>query len=89
MRQLAERLRNRQVSMVVIGKDRDLFVKRFVDMFSVTIADSIEEAVTVAARLAAAGDTVLLAPACSSLDMFSGYAERGDRFAAAVREQQS
>jgi UDP-N-acetylmuramoylalanine--D-glutamate ligase len=89
MRELAERLRNRQVSMVVIGKDRDLFVKRFADMLSVTIADSIEEAVNAAARLAAAGDTVLLAPACSSLDMFSGYTERGDRFAAAVKALQS
>jgi UDP-N-acetylmuramoylalanine--D-glutamate ligase len=46
---------------------------------------SIEEAVQVATEYAAVGDTVLLAPACSSLDMFSSYAERGERFAAAVR----
>lgn len=48
-------------------------------------ADSIEEAVAVAARVAAAGDTVLLAPGCASFDQFHDYAERGDRFAAAAR----
>jgi UDP-N-acetylmuramoylalanine--D-glutamate ligase len=45
----------------------------------------IEEAVETAADWAGPGDTVLLSPACSSLDQYASYAERGDRFTAAVR----
>jgi UDP-N-acetylmuramoylalanine--D-glutamate ligase len=44
------------------------------------------EAVRAATGLARAGDTVLLAPAAASLDMYPSYARRGDAFAAAVRE---
>jgi UDP-N-acetylmuramoylalanine--D-glutamate ligase len=46
---------------------------------------AMTEVVRAAAGFARAGDTVLLAPAAASYDMFSGYAERGDAFASAAR----
>jgi UDP-N-acetylmuramoylalanine--D-glutamate ligase len=44
----------------------------------------MREAVRAAAEMAVDGDTVLLAPAAASKDMYTSYAHRGDAFAAAV-----
>jgi UDP-N-acetylmuramoylalanine--D-glutamate ligase len=57
----------------------------FAERVRFATATWIEEAVETAAGWATPGDTVLLSPACSSLDQYASYAERGDRFAAAVR----
>ncbi|MEV7137707.1 UDP-N-acetylmuramoyl-L-alanine--D-glutamate ligase [Streptomyces tauricus] len=51
-----------------------------------TDTGAMPAAVQEAARLARAGDTVLMAPACASMDMFANYNQRGDMFAEAVRE---
>ena len=40
-----------------------------------------DDAVRVAARIAAPGETVLLSPAATSLDAFESYKARGERFA--------
>lgn len=46
---------------------------------------AVQEARRLAADAATPGATVLLAPACASMDQFSSYAERGEAFAAEVR----
>jgi UDP-N-acetylmuramoylalanine--D-glutamate ligase len=50
-------------------------------------AGALDEAVEVAAQRAAAGDAVLLSPACSSFDMFDSYVQRGEMFCSIVRER--
>lgn len=52
----------------------------------VSRAGTMPQAVLAAAAEARPGDTVLLSPAGASFDLFDGYADRGDQFAAAARE---
>jgi UDP-N-acetylmuramoylalanine--D-glutamate ligase len=49
-------------------------------------ADTLPEAVQCAAAAAQSGDSVILSPACASLDMFRDYRHRAEVFVAAVRE---
>ncbi len=55
------------------------------DAEDISFAETLPEAVNLAASLAADGDTVMLVPGCASFDMFSGFEERGAVFREAVR----
>ncbi|MCW2548176.1 MAG: UDP-N-acetylmuramoylalanine/D-glutamate ligase [Mycobacterium sp.] len=80
----ASRLR----AVVLIGRCADEIadaLARHAAKIPVSRASSMDDAVVAAARLARPGDTVLLAPAAASMDMFRDYAARGDEFAAAAR----
>ena len=82
---LAPAFRGKVRQAVLIGRDALRMGAALDGACEVAYAGSMEEAVAVARRVARAGDTVMLSPACASLDMFRDYAHRGDVFAAAVR----
>ena len=69
---------------VLLGEARELLAKAFEGFIPISRAEDMEGAVGEAFSQAERGDTVLLAPACSSFDMFSSYAHRGDAFKEAV-----
>jgi UDP-N-acetylmuramoylalanine--D-glutamate ligase len=79
-RDLREPLRGRARAVVAIGESRPLVVAALGDLLPVHEAGSLADAVGTAYELARPDGTVLLAPACSSFDMFADYAERGRRF---------
>ena len=85
---LADALRGRVRLAVLIGRDARRLGAALAGACEVGYAGSMVEAVAVAAEAARPGDTVLLSPACASLDMFRDYAHRGAVFATAVRELQ-
>ncbi|MFT4994068.1 MAG: UDP-N-acetylmuramoylalanine--D-glutamate ligase [Paraglaciecola sp.] len=67
--------------LITLGKDGDQIAQ--LKAGSLLVA-SLEQAVQEAAKLASAQDTVLLSPACASVDMFVNYQQRGDCFSKAV-----
>jgi UDP-N-acetylmuramoylalanine--D-glutamate ligase len=70
--------------IVVIGEAAAEIVSALADVITVHEAISLESAVGQASALAEPGQTVLLSPACASLDMFRDYVDRGERFQSAV-----
>ncbi|APY88761.1 UDP-N-acetylmuramoyl-L-alanine--D-glutamate ligase [Streptomyces alfalfae] len=92
--ELVEGAAKRLRGVVLIGADRALIreaLARHAPEVPVVDLDrtdtgAMSEAVRRAAELAEPGDTVLMAPACASMDMFTNYNKRGEAFADAVRE---
>ena len=97
MDELVSRCAKRIKAVILIGQDRELIADAFAKFSPKTqiirvdqITDSkqlMNEVVKQAIELAKPGDTVLLAPACASMDQFSSYVERGQLFAQAVKAQ--
>ncbi len=81
---LAATLKGRECAAVLLGRDRDVLAQALAGVCPVQRVADMPAAVRAAAALAKPGWAVLLAPACSSLDMYSDYAARGTAFSAAV-----
>jgi UDP-N-acetylmuramoylalanine--D-glutamate ligase len=71
-------------SVVAIGEAAPEVAAAFEGRSPVWVAESMKEAVALAASAAKPGDVVLLSPGCASFDWYRSYAARGDDFAAAV-----
>jgi UDP-N-acetylmuramoylalanine--D-glutamate ligase len=81
---LADALSVRGRGVVAIGEARPLVRAALQHVVPLTEAASLREAVAAAYRLARPDGVVLLAPACSSFDMFVDYVDRGRAFKAEV-----
>ena len=71
--------------MVVIGRDAGKIRRSLEGLTEIASAVDMQDAVSKAGDKAEPGDIVLLSPACSSLDMYTDYRERGETFARAVK----
>ena len=81
---LAQALAGRARGAVLIGRDREAIAAVLAGVCPTEFAADMDEAVRAAARIARPGDTVLLSPACASLDMYANYAARGEAFVQAI-----
>lgn len=84
---IRELVREKVKAIVCLGIDNAKIHEAFQGSVPFMVdAGSAEEAVNLAFRLSAKGDTVLLSPACASFDLFRNYEDRGQRFKMAVRD---
>ena len=83
---LVDLVREKVACIIAIGESRQKIVDAFRGIVTVQPAESLREAVTLAARAGSPGSSVLFSPACSSFDMFSNFEDRGLQFKQLVRE---
>ncbi|WP_157207336.1 UDP-N-acetylmuramoyl-L-alanine--D-glutamate ligase [Mariniflexile maritimum] len=73
-------------AIICLGVDNEKLLNAFGNMVDIIVETQfMSEAVKIAYKIAEAGDTVLLSPACASFDLFENYEDRGRQFKEAVR----
>jgi len=83
---MADMLRARVKAVYTIGSAAEKIERQLNGVVKMVAAGTLQTAVAEAAKAAAAGDVVLLAPACSSFDQFDNYEHRGRMFRQFVNE---
>jgi UDP-N-acetylmuramoylalanine--D-glutamate ligase len=71
-------------ALVLIGEDAENIESQLRGTSDILRADSMRDAVRLGFTAAESGDSVLLAPACASFDMFRTFEHRGETFKASV-----
>ena len=73
-------------AIICLGKNNEALFHNFEHMVEIMVETQyMSEAVKIAYNIAAAGENVLLSPACASFDLFKNYEDRGHQFKTAVR----
>ena len=86
---LAEAVARHVSQLILLGRDGQRLAATLGRATDTVCAETMRDAVQLAARAARRGDTVLLSPACASFDMYANYMARGEDFAAEVRALES
>jgi UDP-N-acetylmuramoylalanine--D-glutamate ligase len=84
MNELLPTVKEKVKSVILMGKDAGLIERALAGCVPLYKVKNMIEAVDFAYRVAKSGETVLLSPACASLDQYKNYQDRGDKFTDAV-----
>lgn len=87
MYELLPAIQAKAKAVILIGKDApqiEAVVNQLPEIVPTYHAQDMQEVAAIAAHVAKSGDTVLLSPACASLDQYKNYQDRGNQFAAAI-----
>ncbi len=84
MSELTPVIKAKTKGVVLMGKDAPLIEQALNGCVPVVLVKNMVQAVQAAAGIAKAGESVLLSPACASLDQYKNYQDRGEKFANAV-----
>ncbi len=86
---LAELVKSSVRKLILIGEDADNIENQLKDYAEIVRSETMQDAVKKSFENAERGDSVLLAPACASFDMFKSYEQRGTIFKSEVQSLKS